>query len=226
MPSRLLLVLLVFGSALISGCRVDPYADVLPTYDWAKQEQYAPETRLDYLYNTLGPNARIKKTVNLCNKADMLYVKMHNHSSLNSDEFMDIVMRTLERNTFFKEVVTREPTIYVNVEPELGERLPDGDMWYDADDPLTIGDIKQRYAHKNFLILEVRMQGFGEYEPLTVTASLIDPNTHSTIVMWREQRAVWYWIGGTQTDDMMEDINEWFANVDKFCECECNREDN
>ena len=131
-------------------------------------------------------------------------------------------MSNLSRNCFFKKVVTREPTIYINVEPELYERLPDGSKWYDTDDPLTIRQIRHLYPDDELLILEVRMQQFKKTDPLVVTLNLIDPSDGSSIVLWRHARAVWYWEHDTQTASMMRDFNHWFESVDWYCTCKCN----
>jgi hypothetical protein len=174
-----------------------------------------------YQYRHAPTIAKINKVPNLCSKNAVLYVKIHNHSSINSDAFTNIVMTTLEDNEFFDEVVTRTPTIYINVEPDLFEETPSGIRWYDTDDPLSIYEIKKRYPDVNFLILEVRMQEFDRYDPLVVSWDLIDPNGGVSIASFRQSQAAWYWANDTQTKRMIKDFNHWFNTVNQYCECQC-----
>lgn len=208
---------------LLQACAVDP-AQVIPRKVASYETDAKPtpwEMQYAALYADLGKQARVNKPINLCHKNEVLYVKIHNHSSLNSDKFTDIVMSTLEKNRFFDEVVTRTPTIYINVVPEIAKKLPDGRLWYDLDDPLTIGQIKNLYPERNLMILEVRMQEFSPTGPLTVTVSLINAEDTSTLVVWRNSRNVWYSVEHTQVKDMMQDINRWLDKVKEICKCQC-----
>ena len=174
---------------------------------------------------SIGEEILIKKPVNLCTRRDILYVKMHNHSSLSSDYFEDAVMGTLQKNTFFSEIVTRQPTVFINVvPPEMGKRLPDGRVWYDEDDPLTIGQIKHLYPEDDLMILEVRLQEFSSSEPISITANLIDGYDGSTVLIWRSERAVWYRAEDMQAKKVMREFNKWLENVDEICECQCEKE--
>lgn len=184
------------------------------------------EVKFDYMYKHVWPTAQVNKVINLCRKEGaILYVKIHNHSSINTDAFTDIVMTTLQKNVFFDEIITRTPTIYINTAPQLFEVLPDGRRWYDNDDPLTIGDIKNRYPDKPLLILEMRMQEFKKNEPLMVTLNLIDPDDNRSIVFFGKSQAAWYWAQDTQTEKIIDDFNHWFWYVDQYCKCNCSLEE-
>jgi hypothetical protein len=216
-----LLALLFFP--LLQSCAVDP-SEVLPNRaaSYESKHEYTPwNNQYAVLFESLGKRAKVNKPINLCKKSDVLYVKMHNHSSLDSYEFQDIVMSTLEENVFFDEVVTSQPTIYINVRPEIAKVLPDGGLWYDTDDPLTIGQIRQLYPEQGLMILEVRMQQLSKTGAIVVNVSLIDPSDGSTIVLWGNTRSVWYIVGDSPARSMMEDINTWLAGVDEICECQC-----
>lgn len=203
------------------------------TVDINDEKFYVVETKeereqgkFSYMYSHVPSGAKINQMPNFCDmEGATLYVKMHNHSSINSDAFANIVMTTLEQNDFFGEIVTRTPTIYINVEPDLSEVSDTGERWYNTDDPLSIYQIKKRYPDPNLLILEVRMQEFAKYDPIVVTWDLIDPNGGRSILSLRESQAAWYWPADTQTKAMIDEFNFWLRRVKQYCDCDCGGED-
>lgn len=159
----------------------------------------------------------INKPINLCDRGGLLYVKMHNHSSLSSAYFEDAVMVTLQHNHFFDRIVTREPTVYINVEPYSPEERDDDTLWYDTDDPLTVGQIRKMYPERDKLILEVHLQEFSKNEPIVMTLNLINPDDGSTIIFWRRSRAVWNRTEDMQAVPLIRDFNRWMNDVHHQC---------
>lgn len=173
------------------------------------------------------PYATINKPVDLCEKRDVLYVKMHNHSSVSSAYFEDAVMVALQDNDLFRKVVTRQPTVYINVEPYSPQRLEDKRYWYDTDDPLTIAQIKKLYPEPGLLIMEVWLQEFATTsalakntnvtKPVGMTVNLIDPTDGSTIVFSQNSSNIGYYRQGMRSVSMVDAFTHWFDAVAASC---------
>ena len=95
---------------------------------------------------------------NIYNKK-LIYLKMNNHSTINSDLFEDQLMKYLLKRRLFRKIVTRSPSLYINVERDEIKKVNDH-YWFDRTDPLNIEQIELYYLrNKSGLVLEANLQG-------------------------------------------------------------------
>ena len=153
----------------------------------------------------------INKPVNTDQFRDVVYVKMNNHSSVNSYEFQDYTMRAFEGIGFFDKVVTSEPTAYINTGPIVGQNIA-GKTWYETSDPVDIKSLRGRY--ENFVIAEVTLredkpsQG-KRIKNLSFEIKFIDPNNGQTLSIISSQGRSWGGVDKTLVNPVLNTTRDW-----------------
>lgn len=100
----------------------------------------------------------------------LLYVQANMHGTMDWFTYQDYLMAAFREFGFFKEVVTREPTTYINTTPpratiDYGENsLPLGPLvgdqrkiWFDMQDPVPYKALYQQYGH-DFMIARATLR--------------------------------------------------------------------
>lgn len=111
-----------------------------------------------------------KKSVYKSNR--LVYLKMNNHSTINSDLYEDQLMKYLLKRKLFRKIITRSPSLYINMKPEEIVKVND-DYWFDRSDPLNNDQITRYFLkNKSGYILETYLQ--GETMPNTNRYNLVN----------------------------------------------------
>ena len=114
-------------------------------------------------------------------KNKLVYLKMNNHSTVNSDLYEDKLMKYLIDQQLFRKVITRSPTLYINVKSDEIKKIHHK-YWFDRTDPLNIEQIYRYFLkNKEGLVLETSLQGdmpnrnrYSLINKLSFWAKLID----------------------------------------------------
>lgn len=156
---------------------------------------YRQATTDDWGYLPIGNDADVRITVNHGIDTNqfrkVLYVSTDMHGVLNWYGYQDYVMEAFRQLDFFDEVVTRQPTLFVNVLPPTpSKKFDNNTLWYDVDDPVSMSDILKQYG-PNVLVakalLRSKSSNFGDYNAYAFQLQLIDPVTSRVVFQGSKQ---------------------------------------
>lgn len=136
-------------------------------------------------YLPTGDDADIRITINhgvdTSQFKKTLYVSMDMHGITDWYGYQDYVMESFRQLDFFGEVVTREPTIYVNTTPPVPtKRYDDKKAWFDVVDPVSYSQIVKQYGPNVLIaktILRNKTDDYGDTNGFFFQLQLIDPQT-------------------------------------------------
>jgi hypothetical protein len=142
-------------------------------------------------YLPIGNDADVKITVNqgvdTSQFKKVLYVSTDMHGVIDWYGYQDYIMEAFRQLDFFGEVVTRQPTLYINTTPPLATKsYEDKSIWFDMVDPVSNRDILKQYGPNVLIaksILRNRSDDVGERGGFYYQLQLIDPSTSR--VLWQ-----------------------------------------
>lgn len=165
--------------------------------------------------------------INTKNFKPMVYVKMNNHSTMNSDIYENYIMHAINKMQFFKKVVTKPPTIYINTEPNEISKTPANEDWFDRVDSQSIHDLRQVYGRTgDFLIAETTLreivseQSYFSSLPswshdIIFDLKFIDPNTGKTLFYKNSYDSNYNGIDLSIVDSVIHEAKHWL-NANKI----------
>jgi hypothetical protein len=149
----------------------------------------------DLGYLPIGNTADLRITINqgvdTSQYRKVLYVSTDMHGVINWYGYQDYVMEAFRQLNFFDEVITREPTLYVNTSPPRPtKRYDEHKFWYDMVDPLSLSDILTQYG-PNVLVAKVILRNktddLGDLNSFYFQLQLIDPTTSKVLFQGSKQ---------------------------------------
>lgn len=149
----------------------------------------------DLGYLPVGNDSEVRITVNHGVDTNqfrkVLYVSTDMHGVLDWYGYQDYVMEALRQLDFFDEVVTRQPTLYVNTLPPIPTKEYDEKkLWYDVVDPVSLSEISRQYGPHVLVaktILRSKSSDFGDFNAYSFQLQLIDPTTSRVLFQGSQQ---------------------------------------
>ncbi len=120
----------------------------------------------------------------------LVYVDVQMHGVVNWPEYQDYIMTAVKHLGFFDQVITRQPTVYINKQAlEPTQRVNDQD-WVDVSTPLPINSLLDEYG-KHFLIMEVELNNRssdpGDTATFSFEVKLIEPSSRRVLLVVSNQ---------------------------------------
>lgn len=86
----------------------------------------------------------------------MAYVSIQMHGMAPWPEYQDYVMQGIKHFGFFDQVITRQPTVFINAPAFEPTQLVDGKNWIDVDNHIPYNSLVKKYGN-HFLIIDVEL---------------------------------------------------------------------
>lgn len=86
----------------------------------------------------------------------MAYVSMQMHGLVAWPEYQDYMMQAIKHLGFFQQVITREPTVFINAAPFQATQWVNERAWMDVDNHIPFNSLIKEYG-THFLVLDVEL---------------------------------------------------------------------
>jgi len=121
----------------------------------------------------------------------VLYVSTDMHGVLDWYGYQDYVMEAFRQLDFFDEVVTRQPTVFINATPQVATKVYDEEkLWFDVNDPVSMTEITKQYGPHVLIaktLLRSKSSDYGDFNAYSFQLQLIDPNTSRVLFQGSQQ---------------------------------------
>jgi hypothetical protein len=111
-------------------------------------------------YSVAMIDAPVKVNVNHSldtnNYKTLAYVSIQMHGVSNWHEYQDYIMESVKKMGFFSQVITREPTVFINHRAFEPTKIVEGKPWLDVDNHIPYESLLRSYGN-HFLILDVEL---------------------------------------------------------------------
>lgn len=140
-------------------------------------------------YLPIGNDADVRITINqgvdTSQYRKVLYVSTDMHGVADWYGYQDYLMESFRQLGFFDEVVTRQPTLYINaIPPTPTKQYSDKKVWFDMTDPVSNTAVLKEYG-PNVLIAKTLIRNkaddYGELSGFYFQLQLIDPTTSKVL---------------------------------------------
>lgn len=156
---------------------------------------YHQATTDDLGYLPIGSDNDVRITVNHGVDTNqfrkILYVSTDMHGVLDWYGYQDYVMEAFRQLDFFDEIVTRQPTIFINATPQTATIAYDPKkLWFDVVDPVSMSEIVRQYGPHVLVaktMLRSRSSDFGDFNAYSFQLQLIDPTTSRVLFQGSKQ---------------------------------------
>jgi hypothetical protein len=146
-------------------------------------------------YLPVGQSSDVRITVNHGVDSNQfrktLYVSTDMAGVLDWMGYQDYVMEAFRQLNFFDEVVTRQPTLFVNTTPQTPTKIyDDKDLWFDVVDPVSLSEIARQYGPHVLVaktLLRSKSADYGDFKSYVFQLQLIDPVTSRVLFQGSQQ---------------------------------------
>lgn len=123
----------------------------------------------------------------------MVYVNIQMHGVANWAEYQDYMMQGIKHLGFFEQVITNQPTVYINAYALTPTDIVDDQPWLDVDREIPFRSLVQQYG-THFLVIDAelysRASDSEDLNSYSFSLKLIEPKTKRVLMMASNQMYV------------------------------------